>query len=72
MLTGGAVLVFAIIAGVFLLDDWTAFLSWGSLSLVLTIVVFVSQWHYIRRGPSPGCPRACVMAPPSSDSSDDG
>ncbi|WP_139190887.1 hypothetical protein [Actinokineospora iranica] len=56
VLTGGTFLVFAIVAGVFLLDDWTAFLFWGSLTLVLTIVVFVSQWRYIRRGPFPRLP----------------
>lgn len=56
VLTGGAFLVVAILAGVFLLDDWTALLFWGSLSLVLTIVVFVSQWRYIRRGPFPRLP----------------
>ncbi|MFB9904199.1 hypothetical protein [Allokutzneria oryzae] len=56
VLTGGAFLAFAIVAGVFLRDDWTAFLFSGSLSLVLTIVVFVSQWRYIRRGPFPRLP----------------
>ncbi|MGW0516159.1 hypothetical protein [Crossiella sp. NPDC003009] len=55
-LTGGAVLVFAIVAGVLLHDDWTAFLFAGSLSLVLTTVVFVSHWRYIRRGPFPRLP----------------
>lgn len=56
VLTGGALLVFGIVAGVFLRDDWTALLFGGSLSLVLTIVVFVSQWRYIRRGPFPRLP----------------
>ncbi|WP_157367936.1 hypothetical protein [Alloactinosynnema sp. L-07] len=56
VLAGGVFLVFAIVAGVFLLDDWTAFLFWGSLNLVLTMVVFVSQWRYIRRGPFPRLP----------------
>lgn len=58
VLTGSTFLVFAIVTGLFLLGDWTASLFWGALSLVSTIVVFVSQWRYIRRGPFPGCPRA--------------
>lgn len=56
VLTGGAFLVFAIVAGVFLFEDWTVFVLSGSLSLVLTVVVFVSQWRYIRRGPFPRLP----------------
>ncbi|SFR11723.1 hypothetical protein SAMN04488564_103639 [Lentzea waywayandensis] len=73
VLTGGAVLVFAIVAGVLLLNDWTAFLFWGSLSLVLTIVVFVSQWCYIRRGPFPRLPANMRDGTtPSPDSSNDG
>jgi hypothetical protein len=56
VLTGGAVLVFAIVAGVCLSDDWAAFLVAGSVGLVLTIVVFFSQWRYIRRGPFPRLP----------------
>ena len=73
LLTGGAFLVFAIVAGVFLLDDWTAFLFWGSMSLVLTIVVFVSQWRYIRRGPFPRLPVSMRDGTtPSSGSFSDG
>jgi 4-hydroxybenzoate polyprenyltransferase len=56
VLIGGAHLVIAIVAGVFLRDDWSAFLFAGSLFLVLTIVMFVSQWRYIRRGPFPRLP----------------
>ncbi|MCO1579115.1 hypothetical protein M8C13_25525 [Crossiella sp. SN42] len=56
VLTGGAVLVFAIVAGVFLFEDWTTLLASGSLGLGVTIVVFVSQWRYIRRGPFPRLP----------------
>lgn len=56
VLTGGAVLVFAIVAGGFLRDDWTAFLLLGTTSLVLTTVMFVSHWRYIRRGPFPRLP----------------
>jgi hypothetical protein len=56
VLIGGAQLVLAIVAGVFLRDDWSAFLYAGSLFLVLTIVMFVSQWRYIRRGPFPRLP----------------
>ena len=72
VLGGGTFLVFAIVAGVFLRDDWTAFLFWGSLSLLLTIVVFVSQWRYIRRGPFPRLPVSMRDgATPSSGSSSD-
>lgn len=56
VLTGGVFLVLSVIAGMLLRDDWAAFLFWGSLSLALTIVVFVSQWRYIRRGPFPRLP----------------
>ncbi len=56
VLTGSAFLVFAILAGTFLLDDWTALLFLGTTSLALTIVVFVSHWRYIRRGPFPRLP----------------
>ncbi|WP_436496766.1 hypothetical protein [Actinokineospora sp. HUAS TT18] len=49
LLAGGAFLVFTIVAGVFLREDWTAFLVWGSLSLCPTIVAFVSQWRYPAR-----------------------
>jgi hypothetical protein len=56
VLAGGAFLVFAIAAGVFLCNDWTTFLFWGSLSLLLTVVAFVSQWRYIRREPFPRLP----------------
>lgn len=56
VLTGGASLVVAIVAGAFLVDDWTAFLAVGSWGLAVTIVVFVSQWRYIRRGPFPRLP----------------
>lgn len=55
-LFGGAFLVAAIVVGVLLRDDWTALLIGGSLSLVVTIVMFVSQWRYIRRGPFPRLP----------------
>lgn len=73
VLTGGAFLVFAIVVGVFLRDDWTAFLSWGSLILVPTIVVFVSHWRYIRRGPFPRLPVSMRDGiTPLSDSSGDG
>jgi hypothetical protein len=56
VLTGGAILVFSILGGVALRDDWTAFLVTGSLSLTVTVVVFVSHWRYIRRGPFPRLP----------------
>ncbi|MFD5830743.1 hypothetical protein [Lentzea sp. NPDC060358] len=56
VLTGGALLVLALLAGAFLFDDWTALLLWGTTSLVLTIVVFISQWRYLRRGPFPRLP----------------
>lgn len=56
VLTGVAFLVLAITAGVLLHDDWTAYLFLGVPSLVLTIVVFVSHWRYVRRGPFPRLP----------------
>ncbi|MFI6303176.1 hypothetical protein ACIBCH_14995 [Amycolatopsis thailandensis] len=56
VLTGGAVLVFTIVAGVVLSDDWKAYLVVGSSGLALTILVFLSQWRYIRRGPFPRLP----------------
>ncbi|MEV6907276.1 hypothetical protein [Amycolatopsis sp. NPDC051071] len=68
VLIGGAVLVFAIVAGVFLSDDWTAFLVTGSVSLVLTIVVFLSQWRYLRRGPFPRLPAGMRDGTTSSSS----
>ncbi|GAA3462596.1 hypothetical protein ACFFSW_24505 [Saccharothrix longispora] len=71
VLTGGAFLVFSIAAGMFLRDDWTAFLFSGTTSLVLTTVVFVSHWRYIRRGPFPRLPVSMRDGTtPSSDSSD--
>lgn len=73
VLTGGAFLVFAIVAGVFLLDDWTAFLFPGTTSLVLTIVMSVSHWRYIRRGPFPRLPVSMRDGTtPSSDSFGEG
>ncbi|MCE7010240.1 hypothetical protein LWC34_46670 [Kibdelosporangium philippinense] len=53
---GGAILGAAIVAGMVLDDDWTAYLVSGSLSLVLTVITFVSHWRYIRRGPFPRLP----------------
>jgi hypothetical protein len=73
VLTGCAFLVFAILAGMFLLDDWTAFLFLGTTSLVLTIVMFVSHWRYIRRGPFPRLPASMRDGTtPASDSSGEG
>lgn len=73
VLTGCAFLVFAIVAGMFLLDDWTAFLFLGTTSLVLTIVMFVSHWRYIRRGPFPRLPASLRdRTAPTSDSSGEG
>lgn len=56
VLISGAFLLLALVVGRFLFDDWTALLLWGSLNLMLTIVVFVGQWRYIRRGPFPRLP----------------
>lgn len=54
--TGGALVVFLIAAGIFLRDDWTAFLLGGLPGLVLAIAILVSHWRYIRRGPFPRLP----------------
>lgn len=70
VLISGAFLGLAIGAGMFLFEDWTAFLLWGSLNLVLTIVIFVSQWRYIRRGPFPRLPAS--MRDDTSSSSSEG
>ncbi|MCE6995981.1 hypothetical protein LZG04_14380 [Saccharothrix sp. S26] len=56
LVTGGVFLVCAIVGGVLLRDDWTAWLHLASLSLVPTLITFVSQWRYIRRGPFPRLP----------------
>ncbi|WHT22673.1 hypothetical protein N8J89_16885 [Crossiella sp. CA-258035] len=69
VLTGGALLVFAIVVGMFLRENWTTFLVTGSLSLVMTIVVFVSQWRYIRRGPFPRLPASMREGTTSSSDS---
>ena len=66
---GGAILVLAIAAGLFLHDDWTTFLIWGSLSLLPPLVAFVSQWRYIRRGPFPRLPDGMRENPPPSSGS---
>ena len=56
VLISGAFLVLTLVVGRFAFDDWTALLLWGSLNLVLTIVILVAQWRYIRRGPFPRLP----------------
>jgi hypothetical protein len=69
VLAGGAFLALAITVGVFLHDDWTMFLFWGSLILLPPLVAFVSQWRYLRRGPFPRLPDGVRENPtPSSGS----
>ncbi|MCG8924918.1 hypothetical protein [Lentzea sp. CC55] len=56
LLWNSAFLAAAIALGVHVYDDWTAYLFWGLVNLVMTVVVFVSHWRYIRRGPFPRLP----------------
>ncbi|MCP2197837.1 hypothetical protein LX90_001511 [Lentzea flava] len=65
--TGVVTLALAIVTGVVLRDDWTAYLFFGSAGLVMTIVVFVSHWRYIRRGPFPRLPASMRRSDASSD-----
>ncbi|SEP82655.1 hypothetical protein SAMN05216188_101610 [Lentzea xinjiangensis] len=52
----GGFVVFAVLAGVFVYDDWTALLWWVLADLAVTGVMFFAQWRYIRRGPFPRLP----------------
>lgn len=54
---GAAFFAVSIGVGIVVFDDWTRYLLMGAIMLVVpNVLMLVSNWRYIRRGPFPRLP----------------